>query len=360
VLVDRDGELAAVDRVLSAARAGAGAALLVEGPPGIGKTSLLAAARDSAGCFRVLSARGSELERDFPFAVARQLLEGALEPELLTGAAALAAPVLMDSAAEAGPAALHGLYWLTANLAARTPLLVVADDLHWADVASLRWLAYLVQRLDGLACAVVVGTRPAEGDHGLDVLDVLATHPSVEALHPGGLSVAATARIVERELGSPEESFAAACHAVTGGNPFLLGELIDAVREQGLAPSAAAAAHVGRHGPAAVARSVVLRLAQLPLSAARVAEAVAVLHPDATLPLVAALAELTTDEAARAAVSLQHARLLVDGEPLRFAHAILRAAVYEDLPALHRGQAHGRAARILHARGAPPTGSRCT
>src|SRR4051812_788883 len=116
-LEERDRELEAVAAALEAARSGAGAALLVEGPPGVGKTRLLAPARAAAGdAVRVLAARGSELERDFPFAVVRQLLEPAAEPQLLTGAAALAAPVLQDSAAavEAGPAALHGLYWLTA------------------------------------------------------------------------------------------------------------------------------------------------------------------------------------------------------------------------------------------------------
>src|SRR5215470_3307914 len=65
-LEERDAELEAVARAVDAARAGTGAALLIEGPPGIGKTRLLAAAR-AAGDVRVLSARGSELERDFPF-----------------------------------------------------------------------------------------------------------------------------------------------------------------------------------------------------------------------------------------------------------------------------------------------------
>jgi AAA ATPase-like protein len=191
-LEERDRELRAVAGVLQT-----GGALLVEGPPGIGKTRLLGCARAAAGQdVRVLAARGSELERDFPFAVVRQLLEPALEPDLLTGAAALAAPVLEDSAAavEAGPAALHGLYWLTANLAARAPLLVLVDDLHWADLASLRWLAYLIQRLDGLPVAVVAAARPDDAGDGQQVLDVLATHPAVTVLHPGGSSSARSGR----------------------------------------------------------------------------------------------------------------------------------------------------------------------
>src|SRR6185436_8267364 len=91
--LDRETELAAIDRVLAG-----GAGLLIEGPPGIGKTRLLVAARERADA-HVLTARASELERDFPFAVVRQLLETAPD-HLFTGAAALAAPVLREGASE--------------------------------------------------------------------------------------------------------------------------------------------------------------------------------------------------------------------------------------------------------------------
>src|SRR5689334_12014362 len=89
-LEEREGEIGAVRRVVSAG----GCGLLIEGPPGIGKTRLLAAARELADGRVVLSARGSELERDFPFAVARQLLEPAVHPGAFAGAAEFARPVL--------------------------------------------------------------------------------------------------------------------------------------------------------------------------------------------------------------------------------------------------------------------------
>ena len=76
--MEREGELEALERVVVAARGGAGGAVLVEGPAGIGKSSLLAAARDAAGDMRVVSGRGGELEREFPFGVVRQLLEPVL------------------------------------------------------------------------------------------------------------------------------------------------------------------------------------------------------------------------------------------------------------------------------------------
>src|SRR5262249_50831110 len=158
----------------------------IEGQPGIGKTALLAEtkARGRAAGMEVLAARGSELERSFAYGVVRQLFEPLLaslpadeRAELLAGASGLAAPLFdpVPLAAEAGLGnegggadgdaslgTLHGLYWLTANLAARRPLLVVLDDLHWSDLLSLRWLAYLLPRIEGIGVSVVVALRPTE------------------------------------------------------------------------------------------------------------------------------------------------------------------------------------------------------
>ena len=382
-LEERDREIYAVGAVLEAARTGAGGALLIEGPPGIGKTRLLGCARAAAGeDVRVLAARGSELERDFPYAVARQLLESALEPELLTGAAALAAPVLEDSAAavEAGPAALHGLYWLTANLAARAPLLVLVDDLHWADLASLRWLAYLVQRLDGMPVAIAAAARPDDAGDGQQVLDVLATHPAVTVLDPGGLSEEAVGRVVERALGPADPAFVAACREVTGGNPFLLGEL---VRElAGVAPTAAGAALVARQSSRTVSRAALARLRRLPPAASALARSAVILGDCAELPLAARFAELDMPEAAAAADALVAAAIFApppDDAPelagsgavrrrapapqplgpglaatraFSFAHPLVQASVYAELGPADRSQAHARAARLLGEAGA--------
>ena len=195
-LVEREAELDAVELLLEAARRGAGAALVVEGPAGIGKSSLLAAAREAGTSdLRVVSARGGELERDFPFGVVRQLLEpvvvgaGAAErATLLEGAAGLAEPVLRapDVEADAEPpfSALHGLYWLVANLAAARPLLVVVDDVQWADLASLRWLIYLARRLEGMPLGLLLATRPAEPGSGQVLMDELVTLPDVGVLYP--------------------------------------------------------------------------------------------------------------------------------------------------------------------------------
>ena len=98
---------------------------------------------------------GSELEAEFAFGVIRQLFERRLmradvdeHEALLAGHARAVRPLLMGepverSASDKSFAVLHGLYWLAANLADRRSLLIAVDDAHWADEASLRWLAYL-------------------------------------------------------------------------------------------------------------------------------------------------------------------------------------------------------------------------
>src|SRR6266545_487816 len=156
-LLERDEELTRIESALAEARTGRGRFLVIEGPAGMGKSALLAAARTAAseGGMRVLRSRGTELERDFAFGVARQLFEPSLveasEPEradLLHGAAGIAAGLLglpgAPSAEDPPPwgvdpsfAILHGLYWLCANLSAVDPLCVIVDDAHWADAASL-------------------------------------------------------------------------------------------------------------------------------------------------------------------------------------------------------------------------------
>jgi DNA-binding CsgD family transcriptional regulator len=367
-LLERDAELAALEAAIESASAGSGRCVIIEGAPGIGKTSLLRAAAGVAAAagLRVLSARGSELERALPYGVVRQLFERDLaraspgERELaLAGAAGLAAPLLTAGrSVEPGPASedasfaiLHGLYWLAANLAERVPLLVAVDDLHWADSSSVRWIAYLAHRIEGLPLVALATVRPLAEDADASSVDVLAD-PATLTIRPGPLTRDAAATIVADRLspGATEEVTVAAYEA-TGGNPLLLRELVDALA--GVRDGADTVTTVRRIAPEVISRRVRLELARLGPEATALARAVAVLGDDVESRHAAALAGLEVERAGREAGWLARARLLERDPPLRFVHPLVRSAVYGGMSAPEREATHERAAELLAADAAP-------
>jgi DNA-binding CsgD family transcriptional regulator len=337
--------------------------LLIEGPAGIGKTRLVEAAigQARAAGLVIASARSSELERDFPFGVVRQLLEplvasaaGDEGESMFAGAASLGASVLGDVesdeswSARETYAALHGLYWLTSNIAARNPLAIAVDDAHWADAPSLRFLAFLAKRIDGLPILAVLAKRPSGAGAGRELLEEIASDSTVRVARPAPLTETAVTGLVRAALAQDaDEGFCAACHRASGGNPFLLRELILALGATHTEPSARQAARVSEIAPETVARSVLQRLRGLPDAAFSVARSVAILG-DGVQPRVAAeLAELDEIETAEAADALARADIFSSSGSLEFAHPITRAAVYSSLSEVDRARGHVRAARLL-------------
>ena len=162
--------------------------------------------------------------------------------------------------------------------------------------------------------------------------------------------------MIERLLGEvPEDGFSAACHRATGGNPFLLVELMASVRDDRLPASTASAKRIRSLAPKAVARSVVVRLGRLPREAAALAGCVAVLGGEGELRHAAALANLEVDSTMAAADALAAAGLFEAGRPLRLIHPVVRTALYAELPAGERARLHGRAAAVLAQDGADPS-----
>jgi DNA-binding CsgD family transcriptional regulator len=366
-LLERSEELARIESALTEARAGRGRFVLIEGPPGIGKTALLAAARTAAadGGMRVLRSRGAELERDFAFGVVRQLFEPPLaevseleRAELLEAAAGVAAGLLglpgapppdgpPASGVDPSFAVLHGLYWLCANLAAIDPLCVVVDDVQWADAASLRYLAFLLTRLEELDIALVAATRPRERGTDAKLLATVTSDPSAELIRPPPLTRAAVAGLIESRLAAiPDPVFVDACLRATRGTPFLVRVLVAALSEGCIAPTADGAPYVERIGARTVGQAIRLRLSRLPGHAGRLARALAVLERGNLLE-AAQLAELDEAEAFDAAESLTAAGILESGRPLTFIHPVVRSGIYSDLTGAERAQGHRRAARLL-------------
>jgi hypothetical protein len=365
-VLERHSEVAAIRELLEAPLRGEGVVLVVEGSPGIGKTTLLRAAHERAHAsgVQVLTAVGGELEREFPFGLVRQLFERHVasashheRARLLAGAAGLAEPVVSTHEARVQHLAgdpVHGallrLYWLAANVASQRPVLISVDDAHWGDAASLRWLAYLGRRLEGLPVALALALRPVAAAPAAQLLAAVGSVARV--LRPAPLSVRATASLLSELVGSPADQFAAVCHAVTGGNPLLLRQLADALVAEGVAPDASAAGAVAELGPVAVSRMLALRLANLPSAAVPLLRAVAANGATVELHQAADVAQLDIESAARAADGLASAGILEPGRPLRMVHPIVRTAILENIAAAELDRLHVRWARRLAAIGA--------
>jgi DNA-binding CsgD family transcriptional regulator len=360
--LERDGELAAVLALVERARTGEGSLVVIEGSAGIGKTRLLAEARKSVGSdVCVLSARGGEFEGEFAFGVVRQLFEGLLattpaetRAELLSGAAALAEPLFETASLIGEPdegetpfAMFHGLYWLAANVASQQPTVLAIDDLHWADTPSLRWLAYLARRLEGVPLLVLATMRSPDQGREPELLNELLADPGATAIRPGPLTVDAIAALVRRrfeDAGDPE--FCAAVEAATRGNPLFTLALIDTVAREDVQPRADQAHRLLELGPRVVGRAVGLRLARLPQDAVALIEAAAILGDGAGLAEAGALARLDAAATSQAARVLLRSDLLIRDDPLEFFHPVVRSAIYEDLDAVARSDGHRRAAEL--------------
>ncbi|MBV9800372.1 MAG: AAA family ATPase, partial [Solirubrobacterales bacterium] len=368
-LVERERELEVLHEGLERASAGEGTLILVEGPAGVGKTELTREARASAERAGVLAlaAKGSELEQPFAFGVVRQLLDPVITEasgrgDLFAGAAGPAARLFVldeqpPPAAEASFASLHSLYWLLVNLTDQGPVLVAVDDCQWVDLDSLRFLAYLAERVDGLPVALLLaGRRPATAPQEAETIwgQILSLSSAV-MLHPRPLSPPAALAIARQRLGADAaEEFGRACHGATGGNPLFLRELLRALHAAGVAPSAAAASGVQAVGPTAVSRFVLHRLAALGAAAGELARTVAVLGDGSELALAGEVLGMGEAAARAAADDLVRADIFVASERLGFVHPIVRAALYEDLAPGERQARHAAAAAALTERGASP------
>ena len=373
-LLEREHEVERLRAALRAAGQQAGAVLVIEGAAGMGKSRLLEETRTHASHFglRVLAARATELERGFPFGVVRQLFERPLleadageRDRWLAGAAALAADVLtaaptVSAALAPGPPAgdssyawQHGLYWLASNLAADSPLALVIDDLQWCDAPSARALAFIARRLDGQSLALILATRPLDPTQTPEAA-ALAAEPVADLLRPSALTEAAVGALIASRLSdAPDARFVRSCVDVTGGNPFLVGELLEELAARGIEPTAAAADDVGAVVPRGVANTVLLRLARLAPAAAALARALSVLGDRAQVGDAARLAELGAADLEAAMGALVSAGIVESGGTVGFTHPILRTAIHADLSPAERERLHHAAAATLRERGAP-------
>ncbi|URM88866.1 AAA family ATPase [Streptomyces sp. MRC013] len=377
-LLEREPELLTVERALDelcgeppgGGRASRqGGVIGFAGAAGLGKTTLLALLRRSAaarGC-TVLSARGGEQERRVPFHVMRRLVQPvfAAMPEderrrvlgdwydIVAPATGLSAP---KPGANPDPQGVRdGLDWVVANLSVRGgPVVLVIDDVHWADPESLAWLTAFAARAGDLGMLIAVACRPDElPSEALPLYHLVARDRSrAHELLP--LTAAAVGRIVRAALGEDaDEPFCRECWAVTGGNPFEVVELTAKGGDRGLVPREESIPQLRDLASAVKGGGLVERLEQLGPSAVRLAWAAAVVGDGGPAGIVGTVAALGGAQFGDAAGRLEAARILTarpgpEREPVvEFCHPLIATAVYRSIPHGVRVGMHGVAAQAL-------------
>jgi DNA-binding CsgD family transcriptional regulator len=366
-LVGRAAELAFAERALDGLERGRPGAVAVSGEPGIGKTVLLGELADRAGRRGHLVHAGSaaELERDLPFSVFVDALDRHVEEIKLSHLDAVSDatvaelatvfPALSTVTVRAGASAQHERYRthravrdLLEMAAATTPLVLVLDDLHWADPGSVELLAALLRRPPAAPVLLALGLRPHQAPDRLSAAIARAQRDgALTLLEPAPLNRAEAHRVLGPGV---DVEAATELHRRSGGNPFYLEQLSRAP-----ARPDADSDLPGAGVPRAVAAALAEELRALSPGARRLADGAAVAGDPFAAELAAAAGAVPDDELAAALDELLRRDLVrPTGVPrrFRFRHPLLRQAAYESVPGGNRLAAHERAAAALAAAGA--------
>jgi DNA-binding NarL/FixJ family response regulator len=366
-LVGRDAERERLQAVVSRAAQGDGSLVLVAGEAGVGKTTLVEslAADSGALVLRGASTQGATAPYGPIVAALRSHLRN--EPDALSGCGPLAEHLAL-LLPELGPRAgssdratlLEAIRSAVAHLASERHVLLVLDDLHWSDAATLDLLTGLAESLEQLP-VLVVATYRSDGlprDHGVRRLrNELRRAGRLDELVLEPLGPDELGRLLEPILGgAPARSLVRAIHDRAAGVPFFAQELARAL-------AAAGAVRPGRHGlelaaadddvplPDTIRDAVMLGAQELSPDARAAADAAAVAGDVFDLDLVAGIT------GAAGVDELLANGLIVDqgGGRARFRHALSREAVYADIPWLRRRVLHRQVAEALEAANAPAT-----
>jgi DNA-binding CsgD family transcriptional regulator len=365
-LVGRADELNLLGRRAETTRAGRAGLVMLSGPAGIGKTSLLRTFLRSEACHDMTVLYGScaETVAGTGYSGVRALfgplgLSGsdAADSPLLRGFARRALPALTaQQVGQERPAAaypvLHGLYWLAAELMAEQPLVLVLDDVHWCDERSLSWVDFLLRRADDLPLLVLLAHRSEAEPLAPAVLtDIAARHdPTLLRLAPLGHS--AVGEMARRIFRTPaDDAFTERAAAVSGGNPLTLGRLLSELNAEGVRPDSTGLRRVGEVGGQVVASSVGALLDGRPRWVRGVATAVAVLG-DETPELIGMLADVPPALVKEGIDTLRRAEILA-ADRSDLVHDVVRSAVLAPMDDETLAALRTKAALLLNDAGRP-------
>lgn len=333
--VGRVPELATVVGQVEQARAASPAVVVVEGPPGMGKTTLVQRVFEGAPDLQVMTAAAEEWEARLPGGVATQLLAAADEPRDPLR------PRLAEAALD--PYALGvELLEVLGRRQEQGPVAVVVDDAQWADTLSVQGLAFALRRLRTDQVVAVFAAR--DGSPGLpDGLRRLAGGERGVSLRLGGLTPAELSELATAVTGRPLSRRAAEhLRAHTGGNPLHARALLEELGEEGLE-----GAGTILPAPRSFATVVVDRLAGCSPDTVNLVQAAAVMGQRSPLSAATAVAGVADPAAALDEAVAAQLLELCPPRQVAFVHPLVRAAVYHDLGPSRRSALHARAAAAL-------------
>jgi DNA-binding SARP family transcriptional activator len=370
-LVGRDGERHLVAGAVRRLGSGQGGVLLFGGEPGIGKSTLLEeVARQGATVGAVHWGRCPETDGAPAFWPWTRLLRSLVAQEtdaalvdLVEGVEPLvhlvpdlgrrtrtAAPAMGDDLHAARFELFDAATTFLRRRAEAGPLVVLLDDLHWADHPSLELLGFLASQLDDLPLLVAATYRdaPAERTEALDrTLATVVRHAGADDVHLGGLDADGTAEVVTAALGrTPDPALIEVLHARTDGNPFFVTQLARLLDEAGGSRTRI---------PSGVRHVLVRRLQLLPTDTQQLLELAAVVGRSFDATVVAAAADRELVDVLEAA-DAAHAHGLIepDGSSarrFRFVHALVRETLHDGLSPATTARLHAAVATALTALG---------
>ncbi len=367
-VVGRDAELELIRSALAAAMAGRGRVILVEGEPGIGKSALLHASLAGAtglGC-EVGCAAADELSPRFPLRLLLDCLgieARSPDPRRARIAALLrrrppgtgeatAAPAVVPSA-DPMSAIVERVLAIVDQLCADAPLVLVADDLQWADDASLAAWQRLTRTVTQLPLLLVGACRPVP--HRAE-LDRLRTDTNVGLIRLGPLPAPAVGEVVAGLAGAAPGPRLRALSTQAAGNPLYLRELVDALARADAITVAGGKAELAgdtvNRAPATLTAAIAGRLGFLSGEATVALRAAALLGTEFSVDEVATVLDRPAADLAGVFAEAAAAGVLTAGDRPSFRHPLIRQALYDSVPGAVRSALHRHAARALAGAGA--------
>jgi DNA-binding CsgD family transcriptional regulator/tetratricopeptide (TPR) repeat protein len=359
-LVGRDSEIALLTELVKELSVGRGGSMLIEGEPGIGKSALvrtLVAGAPDAGC-QVFWGAGDELGQTLPlvpFLDGLRVREPTTNPRRTAIVRLLRGEATADRGTDVPAALAEQLLALVTEQCATRPTILVVDDLQWADPVSVTLWGRLARSARQAPLLLIGMMRPVPLRD--DLLALRRTVGDAARLQLTALTEPATADLIAAVAGGKPDSELLRLADGAAGNPLYLTELVAALaRSSSLVITDAGTVELkGGSAPSSLSAAIADRVGFVTGATREVLKAAALLGmefavPDLAVVLSRSVADLipAVDEACAAGV------LASSGSGLGFRHPLIRAALYDEMPAPIRAAWHRDVGRALAEAGAPP------